>query len=79
MDPAIVVKPTISVIAPLYNEEESAPLLHKAIHDALAPTGLSYEILFVDDGSKDNTVAVCTELCKADPQLRLVNFRRNYG
>lgn len=72
-------KPSISVIAPLYNEEESAPLLHKAITEAMDPTGFDYEILFVDDGSKDNTVAVCTTICQQDPKLRLVKFRRNYG
>jgi len=71
--------PTLSVIAPLYNEEDSAPLLHKAICDALDPTGIDYEILFVDDGSKDSTVKVCTELCKQDPKLKLIQFKRNYG
>jgi len=79
MESLASIKPAISVIAPLYNEEESAPLLHKAITDAMDPTGFNYEILFVDDGSKDNTIAVCTELCKSDPRLRLVKFRRNYG
>lgn len=79
MDLATASKPTLSVIAPLYNEEESAPRLHKAICDALDPTGIDYEILFVDDGSKDNTVSVCINLCKQDPRLRLIQFRRNYG
>tara|TARA_R110001592_G_scaffold363375_1_gene686361 strand:+ start:1031 stop:2026 length:996 start_codon:yes stop_codon:yes gene_type:complete len=74
-----VPKPTLSVIAPLYNEEESVIHLHKAIRDALDPTGIDYEILFVDDGSKDKTVAVCRTLTEQDPRLRLVQFRRNYG
>lgn len=69
----------LSVIVPLYNEEESAPLLHKAINEALETTQLNYEIIFVDDGSKDNTVSVCTELTQKDSRLRLVKFRRNYG
>jgi len=74
-----VLNPTLSVIAPLYNEEESAIHLHKAIRDALDPTDIDYEILFVDDGSKDETVAVCRTLTEQDPRLRLVQFRRNYG
>ena len=69
----------LSVIVPLYNEEESVTHLHKAIHDALDPTDINYEILFVDDGSKDQTVSVCTELCRQDPRLRLIQFRKNYG
>jgi len=79
MESAISSKPKISVIAPLYNEEGSAALLHKAIRDAMDPSATDYEILFIDDGSNDNTVAVCTELCKHDHRLRLVQFRRNYG
>lgn len=71
--------PTLSVIVPLYNEEESAMHLHKAIHEALDPTDIDYEILFVDDGSKDLTVTVCNKLTEQDPRLRLVQFRRNYG
>jgi len=74
-----VLNPTLSVIAPLYNEEESVIHLHKAIRDALDPTDIDYEILFVDDGSKDETVAVCRTLTEQDPRLRLVQFRRNYG
>jgi glycosyltransferase involved in cell wall biosynthesis len=71
--------PTVSIVVPLYNEEESAPVLHKAIHQAMECSTLDFEILFVDDGSKDSTVAVCTELCRNDPRLRLIQFRRNYG
>ncbi len=72
-------KPTLSVIAPLYNEEESVIHLHRAIRDALDSTDIDYEILFVDDGSKDQTVEVCKTLTEQDPRLRLIQFRKNYG
>jgi glycosyltransferase involved in cell wall biosynthesis len=71
--------PRLSVIVPLYNEEDSIRLLYKAIVDALNPIGCSYEILFVDDGSKDQTVALARELAFNDARLRVVKFRRNYG
>ena len=69
----------ISVIVPLYNEEESVTPLYDAIVSALAPLNLSYEILFVDDGSKDNTVQIASKLSEQDSNLRIVKFRRNYG
>lgn len=72
-------KPTLSVVVPLYNEEESVTHLHSAIHEALDPSDINYEILFVDDGSKDSTVEVCKNIAASDPRLRLVQFRRNYG
>ncbi len=69
----------LSVVAPLYNEGENVLLLHKAIDGALAPTGLRYEILFVDDGSSDNTFELAATLTQQDPHLRVIKFRRNYG
>jgi glycosyltransferase involved in cell wall biosynthesis len=75
----IAVQPRLSVVAPFYNEEESIRPLHAAITAALDPLGIAYEIVFVDDGSKDGTVAVATEIARADPRVRVVKFRRNYG
>lgn len=69
----------LSIVAPLYNEEESVGHLYKAISDAIKPMGMEYEILFVNDGSKDQTLARAIDLAKADPHLRVVNFRKNYG
>ncbi len=71
--------PVLSVIVPFYNEEESIRPLHAALVGALDPLGLEYELVFVDDGSKDQTVAIGTELARADQHVRLVKFRRNYG
>lgn len=72
-------KVDISIIAPLYNEEESVDLLYQKIKDAAIKTNLNYEIIFVDDGSSDNTLAVASEIAKNDEALRVVEFRRNYG
>ncbi len=71
--------PELSVVVPLYNEEESLRPLYRAITDAVAPLGISYEIVFVDDGSRDATVRVADQIARADGRVCLVKFRRNYG
>lgn len=72
-------RPAVSVIVPLFNEEESVEPLHQAIVRALDEIGRAYEMVFVDDGSTDATIAVATQLARGDPRLRIVKFRRNYG
>nr|WP_282571404.1 glycosyltransferase family 2 protein [Methylonatrum kenyense] len=69
----------MSIIVPLYNEEESVVALHRAVSAAVSRLGLTYEILFVDDGSDDNTVAQAREIAATDPHLKLILFRRNFG
>lgn len=69
----------LSVIVPLYNEEDSVTPLYEAIIKSVDRMGLDYEILFVDDGSKDKTVPIASELAANDHRLRVVKFRRNYG
>jgi glycosyltransferase involved in cell wall biosynthesis len=71
--------PALSVIVPLYNEQESVRPLYEAIVRAVEPLGRPFEMVFVDDGSKDDTVAVATTLARHDSRLRIVKFRRNYG
>jgi glycosyltransferase involved in cell wall biosynthesis len=71
--------PYLSIIVPLYNEEESATSLHEVITESMGATDWSYEIIFVDDGSSDNTFEIVEDLAKSDPNLRIVKFRRNYG
>ena len=71
--------PELSVVVPLYNEEESLRPLYGAITNAVTPLGVSYEIVFVDDGSRDGTVRVADEIARADTRVCLVKFRRNYG
>ena len=69
----------LSVIVPLYNEEASVTRLYSAIVKALTPLDINYEILFVDDGSSDATVAESKKLADSDQRLRIIKFRRNYG
>ncbi|HEY0341683.1 MAG TPA: glycosyltransferase family 2 protein, partial [Steroidobacteraceae bacterium] len=71
--------PELSIVVPLYNEEDSLRPLYAAITHAVAPLGISFEIVFVDDGSKDGTVRVADEIARADSRVCLVKFRRNYG
>jgi glycosyltransferase involved in cell wall biosynthesis len=71
--------PALSVVVPLFNEEDSVPILHERISGALASAGIDYEILFVDDGSRDATLQVASGLAEHDPRLRVVEFRANYG
>ena len=69
----------LSIIVPLYNEEASVKPLYEAIAKAVQPLGLEYEILFVDDGSRDNTIPEALKLAEQDKRLRLIIFRCNYG
>ena len=69
----------LSVVVPLFNEEESVRPLYAAIVAGVAPLGVSFEIVFVDDGSRDGTARIADEIARADPRVCLVKFRRNYG
>jgi glycosyltransferase involved in cell wall biosynthesis len=71
--------PKLSVIVPFYNEEDSIGPMHAAIVKAVTPLGISFEMIFVDDGSIDATVARGEEIARGDSRVRLVKFRRNYG
>jgi glycosyltransferase involved in cell wall biosynthesis len=69
----------VSVVVPLFNEEDSVQLLHTAITDAIGSELPDYEIVFVDDGSSDMTFSMAERLAANDPKLRILKFRRNYG
>jgi glycosyltransferase involved in cell wall biosynthesis len=72
-------RPELSVIVPFYNEEDSIGKMYKAIIDGVAPLGVTFEMVFVDDGSRDKTLEIATGLARSDPRVRVVKFRRNYG
>lgn len=69
----------ISVVVPLYNEAESIPELERWIARVMDENGFSYEILFVNDGSTDNSWEVIRSLRETNPNVKGVSFRRNYG
>lgn len=69
----------ISIVIPLFNEEESLPELTGWIKKVCTSNNYSYEIIFVDDGSTDNSWKIIKELSKKDDSIRAYRFRRNYG
>jgi glycosyltransferase involved in cell wall biosynthesis len=73
--------PELSVILPVFDEQENLRALHERLLQALADTNLSYEIIYVDDGSRDDSFALLRGLAKEDPagRVKVIRFRRNYG
>ena len=69
----------ISIVIPLYNEEESLFELHTWILDVVQENNFNYEIIFIDDGSKDNSWEIVEKLKDANPEVRGIKFQRNYG
>lgn len=72
-------QPELSVIVPFYNEEDNIQRMHAAIVSAIEPLGLPFEMVFVDDGSRDRTLEKAIAIARQDPRLRVVKFRRNFG
>ena len=69
----------ISIVIPLYNEEESLKELHAWIKRVADENKYSYEVIFIDDGSKDASWNVIDELSREFPEVKGIKFRRNYG
>ena len=69
----------ISIVVPLYNEEESLPHLIEWIERVMRENNFSYEVLLIDDGSKDNSWSVIESLMERNSNVKGVKFRRNYG
>lgn len=69
----------LSIIISLYNEEESLPELVTWITDVMQKKGYSYELIMVDDGSQDGSWKIIRELSQANPNIKGISFRRNYG
>jgi polyisoprenyl-phosphate glycosyltransferase len=71
--------PTISVVVPVYNEQECLHELHKRVADSLEALGESFEFVFVDDGSRDRSLEILRELSSIDSRVRFLSFSRNFG
>ena len=70
---------TLSVVIPVYNEEENVQLLHERLKNALDPLNQEYELLFVDDGSTDRTLPILEEIQAQDNKVVVLSLRRNFG
>lgn len=73
----------LSVIIPCFNEEKVLPITHRALHDVLdadaKKNNYDYQLIFIDDGSKDGTLRILKELCATDKNSRYISFSRNFG
>ena len=70
----------ISIIVPCYNEEKALPYFYKEIYKVASEmSNIDFEFIFVDDGSKDNTLSILRELRKQDKRCRYISFSRNFG
>lgn len=70
---------TLSIVVPLYNEEENVEILHQRLKESLEQLGLEYEILYVDDGSTDRTLTGLEEIQAKDRKVVVLSLRRNFG
>lgn len=72
-------QPTLSIVIPLLNEAENLRLLHQKLTEALSALEHPYEILFINDGSTDESATILDELFTTDPAVRVIHLRRNFG
>lgn len=77
--PARGARPEISVTIPIYNEEGNIALLYERTRAALDALGMSWELILVNDGSRDRSTERLDEVAALDPRVRVIHFRRNYG
>jgi len=69
----------LSIVVPIYNEEENIPHLHERVTAAMAGADIDYELILVDDGSSDGSFPLLRELAERDPRVKVIRFRRNFG
>jgi glycosyltransferase involved in cell wall biosynthesis len=73
------VKEMISVLIPIFNEEENISPLYEKLTSVLNRIGKDYEVIFIDDGSSDGTLSLLRPICKKDPRIKFISFSRNFG
>jgi len=69
----------LSIVVPIYNEEENIRALHESVAAALNSSGQDYELILVDDGSTDGSFPLLKEIAESDPHVKVIRFRRNFG
>ncbi len=75
----MIMRPLLSIVVPIYNEEECVQPLYEAIRTACEQNGQSYEIVFADDGSQDRTFELLQQLHQQNPGVTVIRFRKNFG
>jgi glycosyltransferase involved in cell wall biosynthesis len=78
-DPAAAATPDVTVVVPVLNEEATLQPLYDGVAATLDAAGVAAELIFIDDGSTDGTLAILERLHAADPRVRVVSFKRNFG
>ena len=79
LKPAVNIAPTLSVVVLVFNEAESIAPLHEELMGVLEAMDTSYEVVYIDDGSRDGSTERLAQLALADSHVRVVSFRRNFG
>jgi polyisoprenyl-phosphate glycosyltransferase len=72
-------RPVFSLVIPVWNEEAVLPVLYERLVQVVTSAGQSWEVIFVNDGSRDGTQAILHDLCDRDPRIKVINFSRNFG
>ncbi len=70
---------SVSVVVPIYNEVENIPLLYEAVTQVMRQIGRAYELILVNDGSRDGSTEALEQLAQRDAAVKVIEFRRNYG
>ena len=79
MQRKIKIVPKYSIVVPFHNEEENVTKLYDRVKDMMEHVGSSFELVFVDDGSRDRTYRLLEEIAAVDSRVLLVKLRRNFG
>ena len=72
-------RPVFSLVIPVWNEEKVLPVLYERMTQVMDGTGEPWELIFVNDGSRDASLAIITDLNRRDPRIKVLNFSRNFG
>ena len=72
-------RPDLSIIVPVYNEEDNLRELYEKLRVTLDSHSVSFEIIFIDDGSSDRSLEIIKQLVREDPRIRYFSFSRNFG
>jgi dolichol-phosphate mannosyltransferase len=79
MSTTLTKRPVFSLVIPVWNEEKVLPVLYERMTQVMDSTGEPWELIFVNDGSRDGSLAILTDLNRRDPRIKVLNFSRNFG